>query len=111
MSASGGASSYQCKHEHQGLLTTAEVAALGTIAGRVIDHFAGEVPAELPPRGDLDMAWPRYRAACSLPGSSSRCRAADMLRIGRSRRYSGSPADRQQPDRPVVTITRWKAAP
>jgi DNA-binding MarR family transcriptional regulator len=32
------------------LLTAEEVAALDTIAGKVITHLAGEVPAELPPR-------------------------------------------------------------
>jgi DNA-binding MarR family transcriptional regulator len=33
-----------------GLLTAEEVATLDTIAGKVITHLAGEVPAELPPR-------------------------------------------------------------
>jgi DNA-binding MarR family transcriptional regulator len=32
------------------LLTAEEVAALDAIAGKVITHLAGEVPAELPPR-------------------------------------------------------------
>ena len=32
------------------LLTAEEVAALDTIAGKVITHLAGEVPTELPPR-------------------------------------------------------------
>jgi len=32
------------------LLTAEEVAALDTIAGKVMTHLAGEVPAELPPR-------------------------------------------------------------
>ncbi len=32
------------------LLTVEEVAALDTIAGKVITHLAGEVPTELPPR-------------------------------------------------------------
>lgn len=33
-----------------GLLTPDEVAALDSIAGKVITHLAGQVPAELPPR-------------------------------------------------------------
>lgn len=37
-------------HRHQCLLTAGEVAALDTVAGKVIAHLAGEVPAELPPR-------------------------------------------------------------
>jgi DNA-binding MarR family transcriptional regulator len=32
------------------LLTAEEIAALDTIAGKVILHLAGEVPSELPPR-------------------------------------------------------------
>ena len=31
------------------LLTAHEIAALDTIAGKVITHLAGEVPTELPP--------------------------------------------------------------
>jgi hypothetical protein len=32
------------------LLTAEEVAALDTVAGKVITHLVGEVPTELPPR-------------------------------------------------------------
>jgi DNA-binding MarR family transcriptional regulator len=32
------------------LLTPAEIAALDTIAGKVITHLVGEMPSELPPR-------------------------------------------------------------
>jgi DNA-binding MarR family transcriptional regulator len=34
-----------------GLLTAEEVAALDTIAGKVITHLAGQAPTDLPPRG------------------------------------------------------------
>ena len=32
------------------LLTAEEIAALDTIAGKVVTHLAGQVPTELPPR-------------------------------------------------------------
>jgi hypothetical protein len=49
-----------------GLLTAAEVAALDTIAGKVIAQFAGEVPAELPPLGVRE--WPARVTVPYVPG-------------------------------------------
>src|SRR5258708_40220574 len=50
------------------LLTVEEVAALDTIAGKVITHLAGEVPTELPPHEPgTALAAPRSCCAARSP--------------------------------------------
>ena len=51
------------------------------------------------------------RTLVTIGESSTRCRADDMVRIGRSQRCCGSPANRQQPGRMVVMTMCRKAAP